>query len=74
MVDNQQTTITDAAYAAAQARRARAAPVTAAFTFICENEAFCDEGSIPNLTADQYKRIRAILTEHESPMIVYVNN
>lgn len=39
------------------------APKTASFTFICENEAFKDEGYVPEITAEQYQRIKAILGE-----------
>ncbi len=46
------------------------APKTAAFTFICENEAFKDEGFVPAITPDQYNRVKAILNEGDASKIL----
>jgi hypothetical protein len=46
------------------------APKTASFTFICENAAFKDEGFVPSITASQYQRIKAILSEQGKPEII----
>lgn len=46
------------------------APKTASFTFICENEAFKDEGFAHTITPNQYARIRAILAEDGAPKII----